>query len=249
VEVVAKQAGQKPATVGSTAFGRRGRSGSGLSERATAAAAAAGLPPIERRKTRGGPAGRQILGATERLLAKFPLSELSVDQICAEAGTSRATYYHYFASKSAALAMLAEELWDGVFAEIQPFIAGAAHSTPQRTIRESFLAAWQIWIEHSAVFRALAENWHSDPELKTLWTDIISRFTSAIAEEIERERDTGSAPPGPDSRELASVLLWSTSHCLYIAGSDLGGEMPDEAGLFETMMSVWLRSIYGRELP
>jgi AcrR family transcriptional regulator len=201
--------------------------------------------PIERRKTRGGPAGRQILEATERLLQSFPLGELSVERICEEAGTSRATYYHYFGSRTAPLATLASELWDDVFTEIQPFLGGTSDSAPQRTITDSFKAAWRVWIDHAAVFRALAENWRSDPDLEQLWLTIIDRFTTSIAAEIDRERAAGIALPGPDSHELASVLLWSTSHCLYIAGTNLDEHMPDEAGLFDTMITVWLRSIYG----
>jgi AcrR family transcriptional regulator len=201
--------------------------------------------PVQRRKTRGGPAGRQILEATERLLQTTPLSELSVERICEEAGTSRATYYHYFGSRNAPLATLATELWDQVFAKIRPFVDGAADRSPEQTIRETFQAAWQIWLDHAAVFRALAENWRADPDLQALWVAIISRFTTAIAGEIDRERAAGSAPPGPDSTELASVLLWSTAHCLFIAGIGVDPLMPTESDLFETVISVWLRSIYG----
>lgn len=211
--------------------------------RSSGGAQAGEQPPVPRRKTRGGPAGREILQATERLLQQATFAELSVERICDEAGTTRATFYHYFASKHSALAMLAGELWDGVFATIAPYTEG--EGSPQRTIRDTFREAWQIWVDHSAVFRALAENWHSDPELQQLWTSVINRFTTAIAAEIDRERATGAAPPGPDSLELASVLLWSTAHCLQIAGSGASAYMPDERGLFETMMTVWLRSVYG----
>ena len=95
------------------------------------------------------------------------------------------------------------------------------------------------------MFRALAESWSGDPQLTELWTSIINRFTVAIAGEIDRERATGAAPPGPDSHELAAVLLWSTAHCLHIVGVHASEHMPDEDALFETMMTVWLRSVYG----
>ena len=198
-----------------------------------------------RRKTRAGPAGVQILEALERLVEAEPFNELSVERICAEAHVTRATYYHYYGSKNAALAALAGQLWDNVFAEIQPYVAGPIDTPPQRTIRDTFKAAWRIWLDHSAVFRALAENWNHDPELRELWNAIIDRFTTSIATEIDRERATGAAPPGPDSHSLASVLLWSTAHCLHIAGAGINEHMPGEAGLFDTMMTVWLRSIYG----
>jgi TetR/AcrR family transcriptional regulator, ethionamide resistance regulator len=202
--------------------------------------------PVERRKKRAGPAGRQILEATERLLQTVSLGELSVERICAEAGTSRATYYHYFGSKNEAVAALAGELWDGVFAEIQPFVDGTTGESPDLIIRRTFRAAWQMCIDHAAVFRALIENWHGDPELSELWVSIVDRFTSAIAAEIDRERAAGMAPPGPDSHELASVLLWSTANSLHLASARVSAHMPSETALFDTVMSVWVRSIYGR---
>ena len=41
------------------------------------------------------------MSATERLLADVPLHQLSVEQILAEAGVSRRTFYVYFGSKFA----------------------------------------------------------------------------------------------------------------------------------------------------
>jgi AcrR family transcriptional regulator len=198
-----------------------------------------------RRKARAGPAGPQIRQGLERLLRTEPFAELSVERICSEASVTRATYYHYYGSKHAALAALAGELWDDVFAEIHPFVSGGGEDPPQLTIRDSFGAAWQIWLDHAPVFHALATSWEEDPELQELWIAIIDRFTTEIAAEIDRERAAGTAPPGPDSHQPASVLLWSTAHCLHVAGSHANAHMPDEAGLFDTMMTVWLRSIYG----
>lgn len=196
-----------------------------------------------RRKSRSGPAGREIIEATERLLRTQTFAELSVERICEEAGTTRATFYHYYSSKHGALAVLAGELWDGVFATITPYTQGP--ESPQRAIRETFRQAWQIWLDHAPVFNALADNWADDPDLAELWTSIINRFTVAIAAEIDRERATGAAPPGPDSRELASVLLWSTAHCLHVSGMHASEHMPEAPALFDTMMTVWLRSVYG----
>jgi AcrR family transcriptional regulator len=201
--------------------------------------------PPTRRKTRAGPAGAQIRDALEHVLRTESFSELSVDRICTEARVTRATFYHYYGSKHGALAALAGQLWDDVFAEIQPFVTGTGEGQPEGAIRDSFRAAWQIWLEHAPVFHALATSWDEDSELRELWIGIIDRFTTSIAAEIDRERAAGSAPPGPDSHQLASVLLWSTAHCLHIAGTDANRHMPDEAGLFDTMMTVWVRSIYG----
>lgn len=198
-----------------------------------------------RRSSRAGPAGTQILDALERLLHDGPFAELSVERICAEASVTRATYYHYYGSKHAALAALTGKLWDDVFAQIEPFVSGSGDEQPQRTIQESFRDAWQIWLDHAPAFHALATSWEEDPDLRQRWIAIIDRFTTSIAAEIDRERAAGTAPPGPDSHQLASVLLWSTAHCLHVAGSHANAQMPDEAGLFETMMTVWLRSIYG----
>src|SRR5438067_4134482 len=63
-----------------------------------------------------------IFDATEKLLAEHSLQELSVAQIIAEAGVSRATFYFYFGSKYSVAASLLARITDEIFEFVQPYV-------------------------------------------------------------------------------------------------------------------------------
>src|SRR4051812_23832534 len=88
---------------------------------------------------------RAILAATERLLAERRFDELSVADILAAAGVSRASFYFYFASKHAVLA----ELVRGAVAEghlaAQPWLAHTGDSTPAEEIRNGIADGASLW--------------------------------------------------------------------------------------------------------
>jgi TetR/AcrR family transcriptional regulator, ethionamide resistance regulator len=95
----------------------------------------------------------------------------------------------------------------------------------------------------------MTENWHLLPELRSMWIETINQFTEDIAAEIDREREAGEAPAGADSRRLASLLLWSTGHCLYIAGLHIDHNLTNETTIFPELLSLWMGAIYGEVLP
>ena len=67
-----------------------------------------------------------IFDATEKLLAEYSLRDLSVAQIIAEAGLSRATFYFYFGSKFSVAASLLGRITDETFELVQPYVSGDA---------------------------------------------------------------------------------------------------------------------------
>ncbi|HEX6388971.1 MAG TPA: TetR/AcrR family transcriptional regulator [Solirubrobacteraceae bacterium] len=188
---------------------------------------------------------RAILDATERLLATVPAHELNVEQILAEAGVSRRTFYAYFASKYAVITRLLERVMEEMYAVIQPFVARADDEPRKDALRHSLRAGWDVWAQHAVVLRAMHEHSHEVPELRAMWMDIIDRFAAAFSREIDRERAEGLAPPGADSAQLASILLWSSAQCAYVAGLGIDLRIADMDALFEPMLSVWLRALYG----
>src|SRR2546425_11855984 len=82
-----------------------------------------------------------IFTATEELLEQVPLQDLSVAQIIAKAGVSRATFYFYFSSKYAVVAGLLAGVMDEIYAVMQPFIQRESDSIAEEPLRESLQAA------------------------------------------------------------------------------------------------------------
>src|ERR1700757_1430011 len=120
-----------------------------------------------------------VFTATEELLDEVPLQDLSVAQIISRAGVSRATFYFYFSSKYAVVSGLLARVMDEIYDVMQPFVRrqGSGSAVAVEPLRESLTAAAEVWCAHRAPLRAVMEHWHAVPELRTLWLDVVKRFS------------------------------------------------------------------------
>ncbi len=186
-----------------------------------------------------------IFDATEKLLAEYSLRDLSVAQIIAEAGLSRATFYFYFGSKFSVAASLLARITDETFELVQPYVSGERTAPPDELLARSLQAAVDIWERHRPTLRATMEHWSTNEEIGRQWIAGVELFTTAAAEQIERHRTAGLAPGGPDARRLAAALVWGTQHCLYAAGLGVDDDLEGEQEALEPLMTIWTRAIYG----
>jgi AcrR family transcriptional regulator len=186
-----------------------------------------------------------ILAATERLLERGPLSQLSVAGILEESGISRATFYFYFSSKFAVVTSLLTKLYDDMFEVVQPYVARDESKPPDAALREALDAGAALWGSHRAALRAVHEHWPMIPELREVWLRIMERFTDAVGARIDKDRRAKVASPGPDSRQLAAALLWGTDRCLYVAGLAVDPNLPAERDAVDPLVAIWFGSIYG----
>jgi AcrR family transcriptional regulator len=175
----------------------------------------------------------------------MPLHDLTVADIIAEAGVSRATFYFYFSSKFAVLNALLAQVTDEIYEVSQPYLNRDEEEPPEHALRRGLEAATAVWSQHRAVLRATAQSWHAVPELQELWLGVFERFTEAFAAEIDRERAAGIAPDGPDSRQLSACLLHATERCLYVAGLRVDRNLPDEESIVGPVLALWEGAIYG----
>jgi TetR/AcrR family transcriptional regulator, ethionamide resistance regulator len=202
----------------------------------------------DRPRAHGGTSDTEIaiFDATERLLAEMPLHDLSVAQIIAAAGISRATFYFYFSSKFAVVSGLLARVMDEIFTVVQPFTLRQEGVAPEEALRKSLSAAIGLWASHRPALRAVHEHWNTTDELRTLWIGVVNRFTEAIANEIDRERSEGLAGGGADSRQIAAACLWGTECVLYVAGLGVDSNLPDEESSLDALMAIWTGALYGR---
>jgi AcrR family transcriptional regulator len=186
-----------------------------------------------------------IFDATERLLADTPLSSLSVAQIIAAAGVSRATFYFYFSSKFAVISGLLARVMDEIFQVITPYTQRAEDVSPQEALRQSLMAGVSMWVRHRPALRAIHEHWNSTDELRAMWSAAVARFTEAVAAEIERERAAGLIAPTAPSEALAAALLWATDRCLYVSCLGVDTSLPDPQAVLAPLEAMWIGAIYG----
>jgi TetR/AcrR family transcriptional regulator, ethionamide resistance regulator len=202
----------------------------------------------DRPRSHGGTSDTEIaiFDATEQLLGEMPLHDLSVAQIITAAGISRATFYFYFSSKFAVVSGLLARVMEEIFTVVQPFTAREEGVPPEEALEKSLSAAIVLWASHRPALRAVHEHWNTTDELRTLWLDVVGRFTNAIASEIDRERTEGLAGGQADSRQIAAACLWGTECVLYVAGLGVDPLFPDEESALAALMAIWTGALYGR---
>lgn len=191
------------------------------------------------------PAKAAVFAAVESILREVPLADVSVAQILERAGIARSTFYRHFASKYNVISGMLDELRGELIGVMGPWF-GRDVADPEASLVEMLNGAADIWAAHQPMFRAAAENWHSDPELGGKWIQVMSDWVDEVAGQIDREREIGWAPPGVDSHTLAQTLTWSGERMLYIGGWDMcgpGGERHAVPG----MVATWLGAVYFRE--
>ena len=108
-------------------------------------------------------------------------------------------------------------------------------------------AAWTalgrgLWVVAAVAARS------SEPELAAQWGTLMDRWVDATAAAIEAERDRGAAIAGPPPRSLATALNLLNERVIV---AELTGPRRPGAGrdIVDTLLHVWLSSIYGGAPP
>lgn len=202
---------------------------------------------IGRGRERNADTRSQIFAATEELLERVSLHDLSVAQIIHQAELSRATFYAYFSSKFDVVAGLLTMVTDDAFEVARLFINRPQDESPDEALRRALESTARLWRTHRFALRAAVEHWHSVEELRPLWLVAVARFTEAIASEIDRQRASGLAPHGVDSLELTTALLWATERSLYVAGLEVGSPLSCEEDAVPALYALWRGAIYGAD--
>ncbi len=179
--------------------------------------------------------------ALERLLASRPLHEVQVIELIHESGISRASFYHYFASKNDVFAALLARLVDQVYDSTSPWIADSAHRPMLTSLRDSI----ELWVTHGPVVAAAVENVHADPQIGEAWDALVALFTGAIAKQIRRERRRGAAPGGVAAETMAALLVAGTERTLYAVMREFDPALDSVESALDAISAMWLATVYG----
>jgi AcrR family transcriptional regulator len=191
--------------------------------------------------TRGDERRGALLASLDAILreGEAPLDSVNIADISRRAGVTRSAFYFYFESKATAVAALMEEM----YAES---LAAAANlrdeASPRENIEATIRDLFATWERHQHLFRAMLDARATSATVRTLWESDRESFVTPLAAVIDDERAAGRAPEGAPSAALASVLLELNDRMLERLS--LGGRL-DREELVETVVHIWLRSIYG----
>lgn len=186
-----------------------------------------------------------ILAATERLLARKSLADVTVADIMDEAGVARGTFYHYFGSKYSVVIALMGHVRDELFDSFSSDLDRGDPGAPETTLRASLDSVIALWASHRPVLRAVSENWQAVPELRSIWLSLFERFAGSVADRLDRERAHGTAPLGADSREIAATLVYASERLMYVSGLGADEDFPDESAMADYVVALWVGGLYG----
>lgn len=162
------------------------------------------------------PAEQTVFAATEELLGTVTLQDLTVAQIIAEAGVSRANFYHYFANKYDVVVALLGRVLEDSYASAGPWTQSPGRGRA-RQLGVSLENTLAMWSDHGAVICAVLEHMHSRPAVAAAWQQVFNQFVDSLAEQITYLRAEDAAPPGPEAATLAAMLVGGTERAFYVA--------------------------------
>ena len=200
-----------------------------VTRRSKATPAAQRRPAIEAR----------LLEATERLLSDGTgYTELSIQQLCSEAGIARSTFYVYFRDKADLVARLAEAMV-GQLGE-----AAAKWWQPKAT-RDELLAATrsviEIYREHGALFAALTETAVYDAEMRRMQVALVERNARPLAEMIAAGKGEGGVREVHTTETVAALAWMLQGSCYHLA---LGADDAEIDRIAEALTGIIWHAIY-----
>ena len=180
-----------------------------------------------------------IIRAAWRCAAGKGFRDLTIDEICDEAGVSKGSFYLYFASKEDLLAALAKDC----AAEMEALADGLGPVGPGAEGRAQ-LRAWvqryvDVYRRYGPVVRAWSESQIADPALARLGQRSLRRITSKLTDRIAE----ASRPPGIDPAPAAFALIGMLERVNYfVLSRDL---RVDDAAAVDTLTAVLHTGVFG----
>lgn len=188
-----------------------------------------------------------ILGALSALLEDTPLAQLSVEQIAEASGITRQRFYHYFPTKYEALGALIDQVSDDlmtIYTRPDSWFVRPPHLTPREAVMPTFTACVEFWRAHGHVIREASDLWNLPESVSGHWYRFMERIVDMGTRQIERERELGVAPPGPDARTTAAMLLWMGERMLFFDVAHAPARVPIDDEAIAASADVFLRAVY-----
>ena len=164
--------------------------------------------PQAKRRERREQIERQLLDATDRLMADgASFTELSVDRLATEAGISRASFYIYFEDKGDLLRRLATQVFGDLTADAAQWWAVAGRRDPA-DIHASMTRLIASYRTHQPVLVALNEMAAYDAQVGATYRELLTGIAAQFTTVIEEGQADGSIRPGLLAAPTASSLVW-----------------------------------------
>ena len=162
-----------------------------------------------------------LRAGVERLLeGGRTYAEISIDDLVAEGGLAKSTFYVYFRDKTELLRTLAAEVMKALID-----FEGAWWTLPPEAgkdeIHTGVLRMYQAYHDHGALMAAIVDTTVHDRELREQFASTMDGAVEAAAHHLRACQAVGIAPHGMDPEPTAYWLIWTLERGFYRMYADL----------------------------
>lgn len=187
--------------------------------------------------TKGDRREQAILDAAEALLEERGLEPVTVEQIAAGAGITRASLYFYFGSKQEVVTALVARTM-GSIREDAEILAAELELPAEQVVTNAIGRIEKQWLEHGVVMRAAVDYSPSNPEVREIWRGTLDLYIGLLSEALARAGVPEDGPTG--ARALAAALSWMGERNFYFASAVGKAEV---RRVSETVIAIWIAAI------
>jgi AcrR family transcriptional regulator len=192
--------------------------------------------PQANREERRGQIERQLLDATDRLMADgTSFTELSVDRLATEAGISRASFYIYFEDKGHLLRRLATQVFADLSGAAQQWWAVADRRDPA-DVYAAMTGIVASYRRHQPVLIALNEMSGYDPLVGETYRELLAGIAARLTRVIEAGQAAGAIRTQLPAETTASTLTWMVERTCH-------QNLPSQPGSYDADLARTLTEI------
>tara|TARA_R110000787_G_scaffold15088_46_gene46630 strand:+ start:7800 stop:8441 length:642 start_codon:yes stop_codon:yes gene_type:complete len=167
----------------------------------------------------------RLLAAMERLLEQGQrFAVVSVEQLCQEAGISRATFYLHFRDKGQLVARLMAHVTEEIIDSTGTWMSNAENAE-RKDVQQALVGMVQTFKKHQATLSAVIDTAPHDESVAALYQQMVDRICEQSRDSLDVIQRKGLSRPGAThdvANDLGAMLVM---YCIRVVG-DL-----DEEGL------------------
>ena len=168
---------------------------------------------------------RRLLVAMESLLEKGNgFGSLTVEQLAAEAGMARATFYLHFRDKGELVLRLMGQLTDEIIGSAGVWF-GNAENADRRDIERALRGIVGTFKKHHAIVAAINDTAPYDPAVAQLYRDMMDKLCAASRRAIATVKRQGKAHEQA-TPDVGTILTWAVDlYCARFIGNHEGADL------------------------
>jgi TetR/AcrR family transcriptional regulator, ethionamide resistance regulator len=159
----------------------------------------------------------RLLAAYERLLeAGQSFASISIEQLAAEAGMARGTFYLHFRDKGELVARLLNQLTDEMVRSFGTWVDNAELAT-RKDVQAAVTGMIKSFKRHKAIIAAVRDTMISDPIVVDLYSKMVDKIAALAQKSIATVKRRELSRRGA-TEDVANLLTWSIAlyctHCI-----------------------------------